>query len=325
MTPAVSVIIPAYNYGHYLAGALESVLGQTTGDLEVFVIDDASTDDTPEVVRRYLGDARVHYERIDHAGVSAAKNTGIRLSQAPFVAFLDADDLWLLTKLERQLALFRADPDLGVAYTRRLLINEHGEELVYNQPTFYRGNVLEPLFRVNFVCQSSAMVRRPVFDAVGMFDERCPPVEDYDLWLRAALRYRFDYVDEPLVKYRTGHASLSSRNAGKLLIALAVMDRFLNERGGRAVLSPAGVRRAYAETYFHLALARRPSSSWAALGFSLKALAASPVYLPAWKGLASLAVPEGGRRWLRRALGRPADWSVPAPVVPGERGASAPC
>jgi glycosyltransferase involved in cell wall biosynthesis len=308
MTPEVSVVIPSYNYGRYIGGALASVLAQTVTNFEVIVVDDQSTDDTLAVVQSYLGDSRVQLHPIEHSGVAAAKNTGIRLGRAPLIAFLDADDRWLPTKLERQLALFEADPELGVGYTRRWLINDHGQRLEYDQPTLYRGHILEEIFHTNFVCQSSAVVRRDVFEEVGFFDERYPPVEDYDLWLRIARWFRFDYVDEPLVEYRVGHASLSTRYGDRLLVALEIMNRFLHEHGGRDLIRPSVVRQARAETYFHLSLAKRQQAPLSALRYNLQGLAHSPSYLPAWKGLASLPVPERGRRLIRRLLGRPVDW-----------------
>src|SRR5262249_50775349 len=189
MKPAVSVVIATYNYGRYLAGALDSVLGQTFADLEVIVVDDGSSDDTAHVVSPYLLDPRVAYHRLDHRGQPAAKNFGIRLAHAPLIAFLDADDLWVPTKHEKQLALFESDAALGVVYSRRLLIDAEGRQLAYRQPVLYRGRVLEPMFRDNFVCFSSVVLRRAVFDEVGLFDEQLPLAIDYDLWLRVALRH----------------------------------------------------------------------------------------------------------------------------------------
>jgi glycosyltransferase involved in cell wall biosynthesis len=315
MTPAVSVIMPTYNYGHFVAGAVQSVLGQTRSDFELIVVDDESTDQTAEVMKPFLQDTRVRYERIVHGGVSRAKNTALLLSRARLVAFLDADDEWLPHKLERQVPLLERDRGLGVAYSRRLLINEEGQEVAYQQPALFRGKILEPLFQTNFVCQSTAMMRREIFDEVGMFDERYPGSEDYDLWLRVAGRHRFDYVDEALVRYRVGHASLTQRNENKLLMVLEIMDRFLREQSGCKALSSDVVRRARAETYFHLALAKRGRSRLASLAYNLRALAISPGYLAAWKSLASLPIPESGRRLLRRALGQPADWNVRSPVM----------
>jgi glycosyltransferase involved in cell wall biosynthesis len=318
MTPAVSVVIATYNYGRYLALALDSALGQTFTDLEIIVVDDGSTDETSEVIRPYLRLPRVRYYRTNHVGQPAAKNVGIRLALAPLVAFLDADDLWLPAKLERQLPRFRCDPRLGVLYSRRLLIDEDGRELEGHQPQLHRGWVLEPMFLDNFVCFSSAIVRRAVFDTVGMFDETLALAIDYDLWLRVALHYPFDYVDEPLVQYRTGHANLSRRVEERLATVNTIMERFLDKHGGRGVLDPGVVRRARAETCCHLALARRQRSRLAALPWYVRALALWPGYGRAWRGLASLPLPETVRRWLRRALGRPEDWQVRRPISKNE-------
>jgi glycosyltransferase involved in cell wall biosynthesis len=323
MTPAVSVVIATYNYARYLSAAVDSALRQTFPSFEVVILDDGSTDATPHVVRPLLADPRVSYHRTEHGGVAAAKNAGVALSRAPLVAFLDADDVWMPTKLARQVALFRGDPGLGVAYTRRWLIDERGRRLEYEQPPLFRGRVLDQLYRTNFVCFSSAMVRRCALDEAGPFDEGLALAVDYDLWLRVALRYRFDYIDEPLVEYRTGHANLSSRSEERLATALRVMHRFLDERGGRDVLDPAAIRFAEAETCYHIGLSRRSTSRLAALPWYLRALALSPGFVPAWRGLVSLPLPESARRLLRRALGRPVDWTVRRPLeTPTE---DAPC
>ena len=316
MNPAVSVVTATHNYGRFLRGAVESVLAQTFGDFELIVIDDGSTDATPRIVRPYLNDSRVRYLRTAHRGQAAAKNAGVELASAPLIAFLDGDDIWLPTKLERQVALFQADPDLGVVYARRWLIDEQGRHLEYEQPSLYRGLVLEALFRTNFVCFSSAVVRRSVLEESGAFDEGLALAIDYDLWLRVALRHRFDFVDEPLVEYRTGHASLSCRTEERLATVTRIMQRFLDDLGGRGMLDPTIIRRAQAETCYHIGLARRRSSRFAAVPWYLRALLLSPRYGLAWRGLASLPLPEAARRFLRRILGRPEDWSIRRPKSP---------
>src|SRR5262249_30632882 len=155
------------------------------------------------------------------------------------IAFLDADDLWLPTKVEKQVALFRADPGLGVVYAMRQWMDEAGRLLEVRHPPCPRGFVLSEIYDTNFICFSSVVVRRTVFDAVGLFDERLELAIDYDLWLRAARRFRFDCVEEPLVRYRVGHASLSRRIGERLETAVRIRERFLNEQGGRALLDPA--------------------------------------------------------------------------------------
>jgi glycosyltransferase involved in cell wall biosynthesis len=323
MKPAVSVTVASYNYGRFLAAAIESVLAQTFGDLEMVVVDDGSTDDTPEVVLPFLSDKRVRYYRTPHHGVAAAKNLSIRFARAPLVAFLDADDLWLPGKLERQMALHRAEPGVGVIYARRLLIDEHGRRLAYQQPPLYRGNVLNKILHTNFVCNSSALVRRSVFDRVGIHNEDLELAVDYDLWLRVARAYRFDYVDEPLVLYRTGHANLSSRWEQRLLTVDRIMKGFLGERGGQHLVPGSVVRRARAELYFHIGVARRRRTRLFALPYYVRSLALCPFNFEVWRSLASLPLPERVRRWLRRAVGKPLDWSVPrlaeeadAPALP---------
>jgi glycosyltransferase involved in cell wall biosynthesis len=307
MTPAVSVVIATHNYGRYLGGALDSALAQTVRDFEIVVVDDGSTDDTPDAVRPYLRDPRVSYHRTERQGQPRAKNLGIRLSRAPLVAFLDADDVWLPAKLERQLPLFAADPDVGVVYSRRLLIDEQGWELEYVQPALHRGWVLPRIFRSNFVCFSSSIVRRRVFEDVGGFDEAIGLAIDYDLWLRVALRYKFDYVDAPLVKYRTGHASLSQRKCERIRTAQEIIRRFLDERGGRQALPRAVVQRTLAELCCDMggAVTGMKRAKW-----FLRALWHRPQHTLAWHALLAFWWPDWLRSAVRRILGK-GDWERP--------------
>ncbi len=304
MPPTVSVITATYNYGRYLGGAIESVLAQTFSDWEMIVVDDGSTDDTSEVIRPYLDDSRIQYHHTENCGQPAAENTGIRLSRGHFIAFIDADDLWLPKKLETQLPMFGIKPEIGVVYTRRLTINPEGTLIPMAKRQLFRGKILKQLFRNNFVTFSSSVVRRTVFDDVGLFDEECRHASDYELWLRVAMRYEFDYVDVPLVKYRTGHANLTSRGDVQLLTALRIMDRFLNEYGGRNHLDSSWVRRCYAETYLHLGQVKARKSRIAALPWYLRAIALLPTYCEAWKGLVAIFVPHSLRQAARRAATR---------------------
>jgi glycosyltransferase involved in cell wall biosynthesis len=310
MTPSVSVVIATYNYGRFLRSALESALNQTHRDLEVIVVDDGSTDDTPTVMEPFLAEPRVRYHRTEHLGQPGAKNAGIRLCRASLIAFLDADDLWLPTKIEKQLALFASNPKLGVAYTQRSLMDEFGHPLEYRQPACHRGQVLSEMYLTNFVCFSSVMVRREVFDTVGLFDERLKLAIDYDLWLRTAKEFEFDYVLEPLVTYRVGHANLSRRFGERLRTVRRIRKRFLNDHGGRKLLLPALLRRAHAEVCCQTSLAYLPRSRCDAMRWLLKAIACCPTYTPAWHGLLSAPMPESLRRRVRRLLGRPEQWNV---------------
>lgn len=309
MNPRVSIVVATYNYGRFLAEALDSIRAQTLDDWEAVIVDDGSTDDTPDIVRPYLADARFHYLLTSHVGQPAAKNVGIAACRSDLIAFLDADDSWLPEKLAKQIPLFDANPDVGVVYCRRHAIDERGHRIDVPDIKCHSGRVLPTLFLNNFVGFSSSVVRRTVFDTVGRFDEQIPLAIDYDLWLRAAIQFEFDFVDEPLVAYRTGHANLSARAEERLWVVFGIMDRFLNLRGGRALLSPVLVRQAYAETYCSLALLQRRKNSFAALRSYLHALTYNPVRQATWKGVIALTIPEWGRRIRRMLLGLPQNWS----------------
>src|SRR5204862_4856750 len=137
-----------------------------------------------------------------------------------------ADDVWKPTKLEKQLAVFRERPDLGVVFCRRSLIDETGNALPpIPSPPPPRGRVLTEMFVQNFVCFSSVVVRREVFAHVGRFDPAWDLAIDYDLWLRVARHHAFDYVDEALVLYRTGRGKLSKRPSDRVATALSIMHR----------------------------------------------------------------------------------------------------
>jgi glycosyltransferase involved in cell wall biosynthesis len=266
MTPTVSVVMAAKNYARFLPAAVESVFAQTHADWELVVIDDGSTDDTPAAVRPFLADPRVRYVRSDKLGQSRAKNLGIRLSRGDIVTFLDADDAWRPTKLEKQLALLR--DDVGVVFCGRELIDEAGNKLakqpVANTPT---GRVLDRMFVQNFVCFSSAMVRRQVFDHVGNFDPQWDLAIDFDLWLRVARYYSFDYVPEPLVLYRTGHGNLSQKLSDRVATALSIMHRH------RAGIAADAMAEGYASTARTMGWVLRSAEPTTAWGWYARALA----------------------------------------------------
>jgi len=269
MNPRVSVIVATRDYGRFLAETLQSVFDQTFADWELIVVDDGSRDHTPEVVASVSGDPRVRIIRTDGLGQSRAKNLGIGLARAPLLAFLDGDDVWLPTKLEKQVRRFDADPATGVVYSRRHLIDEAGLSLPAREIPFHRGRIFNEILLTNFVTFSSVVVRREVFTEVGTFDERLDLAIDYDLWLRVAPHWEFDYVDEPLVKYRTGHGNLSKRIGERLTSVLSIMRRCLGRRG---MTPPAAIEReAWGSTCRTMGYVERASGSLSALYWYIRA------------------------------------------------------
>ena len=276
--PLVSVVMAAKNYARFLPVAVESVLRQTFADWELLVIDDGSSDHTPEAVRPFLADRRVRYFRSDRLGQPRAKNLGIGLSRGEYVAFLDADDAWLPTKLEKQLGMFRQKPDVGVVYSRRSLIDESGAPLAASRPAATpqaappRGGVLNEMFVQNFVCFSSVVVRRSVFAHVGGFEPQWDLAIDYDLWLRVAKHYAFDAVDEELVLYRTGHGNLSKKLADRVATALSIMHRAETRYGVGEEVAADVIADGYASTCRTIGYVMRASEPATAARWYLRAL-----------------------------------------------------
>jgi glycosyltransferase involved in cell wall biosynthesis len=298
----------AKNYARFLPEAVESVLAQTFGrwdsrpvarkaglhgrsTWELVVIDDGSSDDTPRAVRPYLADPRVRYFRSDALGQSRAKNLGVRFARGALIAFLDADDAWEPTKLEKQVALFDADPEVGVVFCKRSLMDESGRPLPA-KPTsdFPTGRVLPQMFTQNFVCFSSCVVRREVFSHVGGFDPEWDLSIDYDLWLRVAKFYRFDFVDEELVRYRTGHGNLSKKLRDRVDTAVSIMRRAESRYGVGEEVPRGVIADGHASTCQTMAYTMRASEPVAALRWYLRALKWPARRVVSLKGIAAGAL-----------------------------------
>jgi glycosyltransferase involved in cell wall biosynthesis len=229
--PTVSVVLTCRDYAAYVGEAIESVLAQTFTDFELLAIDDGSRDQSVAVISRYLGDRRVRLIECDGVGAPNAKALGTRLARGEFVGLLDADDRWHPTKLARQVEVLRAKPEVAVVATRRALIDAAGQPLPPSRDTLHRGAVASALLMTNFVCYSSALVRRSALEHVGSFDPLMLLAPDYELWLRLARHYDFDYVDEILVDYRRGHASIGRRHPDRRDLVELAMRRAVRERG----------------------------------------------------------------------------------------------
>ncbi|HEY3391235.1 MAG TPA: glycosyltransferase [Lacipirellulaceae bacterium] len=291
--PRVSVVMATYNYGQYIAQAIQSVVDQVYTDWELVIVDDGSTDNTTEVVDRFSNDPRIRYLRQENQGQPQAKNAGIRLSQGSLIAFLDADDAWLPSKLARQVALFDADAELGAAYTGMSFMDSDGRVFAHDNREMVRGHVLDVAIMRTIPPFSSSMIRREVLDDVGLFDETIPLAIDYELWLRVALTYRFDYVAEPLLLYRTGHANLSRRSEERRRIVLEqILPKFLAREGVRERLGPRLIGEAYADTYINQGRELRPTSLRGALACHLRALWLSPWMWEAWRSTFRCCLPD---------------------------------
>ena len=252
--PAVSVIMPAYNVAPYIGEAIDSVLRQTYVDLELLVIDDGSTDETLEIATRYsLQDPRVRILRQVNAGISSARNHGLRVASGGVIAILDSDDMWLPGYLAAQMAILTERPQIDIVTGNAWFLGSQRHGLAARPvPDYRRAPDLAQILAEETAVFIMSVFRRRVYETIGGFDEALRTNEDYDFWIRAAVAgFRFHRNDEPLGHYRRRDDSLSSselrmvrgilcvfRKTRRLLLhgsaELAILDaqiaRFENQR-----------------------------------------------------------------------------------------------
>jgi len=214
----VSVVIPTFNRAQKVVRAISSVFSQTFTDVEIIVVDDGSTDGTKKEVEQF-DDLVTYVVHSSNLGVSAARNTGIKGSGAPLIAFLDSDDHWLPEKLAAQVCFFDEHPESVACQTEELWIRNGRRVNPMKKHLKPSGDIFEPSLKLCLVSPSAVMLKRSLLDEVGLFDEDLPVCEDYDLWLRISCRYPIHLIKEALVVKEGGHPDqLSVRHKG--------MDRF---------------------------------------------------------------------------------------------------
>ena len=242
--PLVSVIIPAHNYGHFIAATLDSLAAQTFENWECIVVDDGSTDNTAEVVRAYAAkDARVRYLSQKNSRQAAARNNGVQNSAGKYLQFLDADDLIEPRKLERQVEYLEQHRDVDIVYSdARFFRSENPSERLYtmwgeNKPwqpgiSGCGTEVLPALLELNSILINAPLTRRSIVERVGPFDEELPPIEDWDFWLRCAEAGAcFHFADmEGTRAIVRSHTSSSSKSRLKFVSSTLLMRKKLATR-----------------------------------------------------------------------------------------------
>jgi glycosyltransferase involved in cell wall biosynthesis len=300
-SPTVSVVIPTRDRARYIGQAIESVFAQIYSDYEIIVVDDGSVDNTNEILSPYIKNSGVRYERQDPLGVSAARNHGARLARGRFIAFLDSDDLFLPSKLEKQMALFARDPELGFVHCSFSKFDDRGSDLGARDTSRHHGSIYPQILHEWSVLMAMPcmLVRKDVFENVGGFDEQMSWAEDMDLWRRIAKNYRVGTVPETLVKVRV-HSS--STTFGKIGGAEG-FKRYLDKAfADDPALSSTFKRRAYAKMYDKLAqnlLGEGDKDQMQIVrDHSLKALASWPLQINAVLNIFASLLPAGVRRSL---------------------------
>jgi glycosyltransferase involved in cell wall biosynthesis len=211
--PSVSVIIPSYNSSAFVRGAIDSVFAQTFQDYEIIVVDDGSKDSTQEVVASYKSDPRFRYHYQENRGLPGARNTGARIAQGEYFAFLDADDFLAPTALE---VLQKKFAESGAAWGNVGVLKLDGDKRLVRHASMPEGDLLLAVLEDDFITRCPFFSRRGFF-AVGMYDEQIKMREDWDINIRLiAQKLPYVVVDEPLYLYSRTEGSITTGNRKKL-------------------------------------------------------------------------------------------------------------
>ena len=226
--PAVTVIIPTFNREQFLKEAVDSVLSQTYDDFELIVVDDGSTDKTKKMLQDY--GQRLTYIFQENRGVSAARNRGIAEAKGELISFLDSDDLWKRDKLSIQTDLMKSQKGVMISFTDEIWIRKGVRVNPMKKHQKHSGRIYEKCLPLCIISPSSVMIRRELFDTVGLFDETLSVCEDYDLWLRISSRYPVFFIDKKLIVKRGGHPDqLSNRSWGNDRLRITALLKMLKD------------------------------------------------------------------------------------------------
>jgi len=205
--PLVSVIIPTFNRAYCVAESIRSVL--TQGELELIVVNDGSKDATVKELASFSTIQVINLA--ENRGVSYARNKGLERARGSLICFLDSDDLWEEGKLKAQVQWMQVHPECMAVYTDEIWIRNGVRVNPMKKHQKYSGDIFRQCLPLCIVSPSSVMLRKSILDEVGGFDELMPVCEDYDLWLRIAVRYPFKFLREKLILKRGGHRDQLSR------------------------------------------------------------------------------------------------------------------
>ena len=261
-TRRVSVVIPTFNSESFIAEALDSVFSQEGFDLQVIVVDDGSEDSTVEVVRGFPGVLCIKQK---NRGPASARNTGLRVAKCDYIAFLDSDDLWPDGKLQRQISLMEANPDVALIFGDCRQYDSAGffEATLFESEQrtkeFWGGPVLveEPyakLMHGNFITTGSVVLRKSCLDSVGLFDERYRLVEDLEFWLRIALSFPIAHCDAECLYRRRHDKNVSRDQVGMSTAFIDVLESHQSEYSEKIRLQRAKVGERLAMEYRNLGL-----------------------------------------------------------------------
>jgi glycosyltransferase involved in cell wall biosynthesis len=236
MNPKVSICIPTYNRKDYLKETLRSVFTQTYKDYEVVIVDDGSTDGTEEMIKKAGYNVRYHWQ--ENQGEAASRNRLIELAQGRFIAFIDSDDLLMPHAIERMVKVVDAEYEDVIVYGSYLRIDQDGNICGRCKRKLYSGYITKYLFKDIIIHPNGSMYPRKILRELGGFDASLKACSDYDLELRASLKYRCVALQEPTFKHRRHSGNGSNYSFANRKIELNVLEDFYYDGGGKEVIPP---------------------------------------------------------------------------------------
>lgn len=226
--PKVSVIIPAYNSDRFIRETIDSVLNQTYRDFELIVVDDGSSDRTADIISSYKD--RLIYIRKENEGISTARNRGIEIARGEYLAFIDHDDIWFPEFLEEVVAELDKNKEARLCFANTYVMDGEKKRTrtLFDICPPHKGMVFEKLVKGNFIPVITTVIRREVFEEVGLFDPRYRIAEDWDIFLKISKRYPITFIDRPLAEYRIHEASFSRQRDLMLTEFIDIIGKYIS-------------------------------------------------------------------------------------------------
>lgn len=301
--PTVSVVIPTFNRAKYILESINSVLNQTFTDYEIIVVDDGSTDDTFEKLEQLIENGTIRYYHQQNSGESAARNHGIREAKGKYVAFLDSDDLFLPSKLEKQVTFLNKYPDIGFVHSWYSKFNDGGDHLGIRDTSIFAGRFYPEILLIWSVLLAvpCVMVRREVLGEIGEFDEKQFWGPDLDLWRRITRFYPIGVIPEVLSKIRVHPGNISANKAE----AVKWFERYLrkafeDDPGLGSVFRRRAWSYMYRNVAHNLLQAGDISDMILVRKYHCKSLQFWPLQLSSYPGIVVSFLPQKIRAWLHK-------------------------
>lgn len=305
MNSSVSVIIPNYNRQDLIIEAMDSVKSQTHRPIELIVVDDGSSDNSVKIIKEWMNENRMDEFSCqlicqENKGGNAARNSGILIAQAEYIAFLDSDDLWHRNKLEKQLKVLSSAERIGAVYCGLQHIEaENGKVIEKVDREYIQGDIYSRmLIKDETAPTSTYMIKKVVFDEVGMFDLELEARQDWDMWIRVASKYQITAVPEVLVDYRHHSGTRTASNPNKEInayrqIRLKYADMLKMQPLKVQKAAKAAYYKRMARVHFHHGISLKLSFEYA-----FKAILNNPKDFDAYAVLIGIFIPRGLRERL---------------------------